>query len=147
MTQETKEKFVQYVLSYPSIHSIGGQQTLVYSAGLDRDLQHQIQFNTNAITFVTLLYSTLASWGTMADNRNPFAEIIKAVMRSVGPDKRKQGQLLLDELGESPLFDAPPFEVTVEGLSLEQKIDRLLAIQEILDIKLDRLFQLIREGI
>jgi hypothetical protein len=104
-----KEDFCAYVLSYPMIHSMGGQQTLIYSAGLDANLQHQIQFNTNAITFVSLLYQMLDKWGSLSDGRNPFAEIIKSVMQSVGPDKRRQGQMLLDALGAG-LFESEPQE-------------------------------------
>lgn len=145
MTQ--KDKFIQYVLSYPSIHSLGGQQTLIYSAGLDMSLQNQIQFNMNAQIFAVLLHTTLASWGLMEGNRNPFAEIIKAIMQYVGQDKRKQGEELLAELGEDRLTILFEEEARFEQqpLSIEQKIDHIIAMQEVLEQKIDRILRSYKE--
>lgn len=110
---EFSRKFKEFILLYPSIHSIGGQQSLVYSAGFDSQLQDQIQFNTNSKTFVSLLSSTLKNYGTLSDGRNPFAEIIKDVMGSVGIDRREVGQQLLDELGAG-IFEEPVQEPVQE---------------------------------
>ena len=97
---EFQQSFCQYVYNYPSIHSMGGQQSLIFAAGLDIGLQQQIQFNTNSQVFVVGLFSLLKQWGTLSDGRDPIAEVIKVVMKSVGREKREMGQQLLRELGE-----------------------------------------------
>jgi Effector-associated domain 8 len=126
---EFLQKFNQYVAFYPSIHSMGGQQTLIFSAGLDENLKNQIQFNSNASTFITLMSSTLSQWGKLNDGRDPLAEIIKVVMRSVGQQKRDIGQQLLEQLGES--FDEESIEnyehtsvhTNVETVTIQVEID------------------------
>lgn len=105
---EFLQKFNQYVAFYPSIHSMGGQQTLVLAAGLDENLKSQIQFNSNASTFITLMSSILSQWGKLNDGRDPFAEIIKVIMHSVGQEKRAIGQQLLEILGQR--LDEEPAE-------------------------------------
>ena len=68
-------------------------------------------------------------WGKLTDGRDPFAEIIKVIMRSVGQQKRAIGQQLLDVLGER--FDEEPAEdvehesiiTSVETVTLQIEVE------------------------
>lgn len=120
MERELFKSVIQFILSTPSINSMGGQQTLVYQAGLDQSLQNQIQFNSNAQTFTVSLISLCQEWGILHDGRNPLVAIIESACHSVGPQKQKIGARLIERILGQPYITPVQEEVKEEPPTLVQ---------------------------
>lgn len=92
------EKIVDFLTSLPQIHNDKTQQALVYSAGLDPQLQKQIVFGGSALQFVQGLVETLYKYKMLKDGRNALEAILEAAKSLVGQDQKEHCEILLQEL-------------------------------------------------
>lgn len=92
------EKIVDFLTSLPQIHNDKTQQALIYSAGLDPQLQKQIVFGGSALQFVHELVVTLYNYKMLKDGRYALEAILEAAKSSVGQDRKEHCENLLQEL-------------------------------------------------
>ncbi len=92
------QKTVEFLASLPNIHDENSQRTLIYSAGLDSQLQQQIGFNLPPMQFFQLLVFMLKSYGTLEDGRDALEAILEAAKNYVGQDKKNYCDRLIQEL-------------------------------------------------
>lgn len=97
LPQELHNKIVDFLLSLPNIHDNNMQRALIYSAGLDSQLQHQITIDGPPAQFVRLLVSTLLDYGKLEDGRHALEAVLEAARNSVGQDRRDYCDTLIQE--------------------------------------------------
>lgn len=98
LSLELNQKIVTFLSSVPNIHADNTRRALVYSAGLDEQLQNQISFTDPTVQFSQLLVSTLDSYGALADGRNALESILLSIKEYVGSEKQKYCDALVQEL-------------------------------------------------
>lgn len=93
-----QKKIIEFLISIPNMDDTDGQRALIFSAGLDSELQDLIQFGKPLAQFVPLFISTLLDYGKLNDGRNPVEAVLEATKNYVGIDKKDYCQELLEEL-------------------------------------------------
>lgn len=113
-------QIVEFFTSIPPIHDCNQRQSLIYSAGLDQQLQDQIDFYGSPGQFFQMLVSTLMRYGTLEDGRNALEAVLETTKRYVGQDRQHYCDRLIQELRTS----VETLEATMKrGLTFEKIID------------------------
>ena len=97
---ELRQKITEFLTSLPIIHDSSSQQAFIYSAGLDSNLQSQLNFGLPTGQFVQLLLNTLTSYSTLKDGRNALEAILEAAKKYVGQERQAYCDSLIQELRE-----------------------------------------------
>jgi hypothetical protein len=92
------KKIVEFLISIPNVHDSNTQRALIYSAGLDTQLQNQINFVGPPAQFFPLLVSILRSYGKLEDGRNALEAVLESAKSYVGQDRRDYCDTLIQEL-------------------------------------------------
>ena len=93
---ELNRKIVDFLTSLPNIDDNNMQRVLIYSSGLDEELQHQIQFGNSAAQFSQLLVSTLRKYGKLKDGRNALVAVLEAAAKYVGYEQKEACNRIID---------------------------------------------------
>lgn len=113
------EKVVAFLTSLPNIHAFSTQESLIFSAGLDPELQNQISFGAPPTEFARLLVPTLTKYGTLNDGRNSLIAILEAAKQYVGREKQMYCDVLIQELRSSPIQNPLPIAETWRASDLD----------------------------
>lgn len=100
LSQELRNKIVEFLLSLPNMDDRNAQRALFYSAGLDPQLQHRITIDGPPAQFVQLLVSTLLDYGKLKDGRHALEAVLEAAKNSVGQDRQDYCDSLIQEFRE-----------------------------------------------
>ncbi len=95
---ELQQNIVEFLVSVPNIQSRNAQQALIFSAGLDSQLQSKIGFPESVDQFAKLLVSALLNYGTLNDGRYALNAVLEAAKDSVGQDRKAYCDTLIEEL-------------------------------------------------
>ena len=95
---ELKNNIVEFLTSLPNIHDSSSQRAFILSAGLDSQLQHQINFSGPPAQSFQLLVSTLISYGKLKDGRDALEAVLEAAKNYVGQDKKDYCDILIQKL-------------------------------------------------
>lgn len=87
-------EIVEFLASLPNIHDKGERRALIYSAGLDKELEAQLEFDGPTAQFCQLLVNTLERYGTLKDRRSALIALLETVKDRVG----LEGKAYCDEL-------------------------------------------------
>ncbi len=87
-----------FLTPLPNLHDRSSQRALLYSAGLDDELNEQIEVGGPPADFVRVLVDTLSRYGCLADGRHALAAILEAAQGHVGKEKQAESERLLEEL-------------------------------------------------
>ncbi|MDY0093264.1 MAG: HAD hydrolase-like protein [Candidatus Vecturithrix sp.] len=85
---ELQKEIIEFFESLPGIDNENGQKALILKAGLDSQLEKQIDFGKPLAQFIPLLILTLLNYGTLEDGRNALKAVLLASKDLIGPDKR-----------------------------------------------------------
>ena len=92
------QKIVDFLTSLPNIDDSSTQRALIYGAGLDEDLQHQIHFVGSATQFFQLLVPILSKYGKLIDGRNALESVLESAKKYVGQEKKEYCDKIIKEL-------------------------------------------------
>ena len=95
---ELRRNVVNFLSTIPNIEDDNTRRALVYRAGLDPELQAQIQFGSPTATFVELLVTTLLKYGSLTDRRDALEAVLESAKNSIGQDKQKSCDELIQTL-------------------------------------------------
>lgn len=109
---ELNNKIVEFLKSLPNIHDSNSQRALLLGAGLDSGLHDQIYFSGPPAQFFQLLIPTLLSYGTLKDGRDALEAVLEVAKNSVGQDKQRECDTLIQELRS---FRSPSSQPTVSS--------------------------------
>ncbi|MCP4371260.1 MAG: NACHT domain-containing protein [Deltaproteobacteria bacterium] len=112
LTNELLERIRDFLTSIPFIDDKDGRQTLILNAGLDRNLQEQLNYNGSLATFVPLLINTLYSYSELEDGRNALIAILEASKQYVGTDRQAYCDTLIQEVRKTPETSKAPHAET-----------------------------------
>ncbi len=109
------KEIVVFLLSLPNIDNSNSQRSLLYSAGLDKKLIHQISIGGSTDQFIHLLVHTLITYGTLEDGQNALVALLETAKQYIGRDKQAECDRLIQNLQAtlSPAFESPT-KITVE---------------------------------
>lgn len=93
-----QEKIVRFLGSLPNSDDPQLQRALIYSAGLDKQLQHQINFANPSAQFFQLLVPILNDYGILEDGGNALEAVLCSVKDRIGQEGREHCEKLIDEL-------------------------------------------------
>jgi len=133
MSGELQAKTIEFLISLQNLHATEGQQqSLIYSAGLDAELQARIPFGTPSAQFVPLVVSTALDYGTLNDGRDALVAVLTAAKQSVGKDKKEECDKLIDawqkyheELAASKAQAQPASQAQSASPETQQPIKRM----------------------
>jgi len=91
------KKIVGFLSSLPSVHDNDERKAFLYSAGLDAQLQNQLNFALPPIQFFQLLVPILSKYGTLADGRNALKAVLQSAKSFVGQQKQEYCDILIQE--------------------------------------------------
>lgn len=97
-----QHKIVNFLTSLPNIHDNMSQQALIYQAGLDQELQNQINFGAPPVQFFSLLVPLLFKYGRIQDGRNALEALLEAAKQYVGQEKKRECENLIEKLSRLP---------------------------------------------
>ena len=115
---ELDKKIVNFFLtSIPNIHDRNVRQALLLNAGLDTQLQNQLDAAPPPTLFFPVLVRALRSYGTLEDGRHPLKAVLEAAKDFVGQQYQKNCDILIQELdatlpGEEDLF--PHYDIPLK---------------------------------
>ena len=93
-----QNKIIDFLTSVPNIHGSSAQEAFVYSAGLDIELQRQISFGGSSAQFFRLVVQRAWGYGRLRDGRDALEAILEAAKGSVGGNRRKYCDSLIEKL-------------------------------------------------
>ena len=105
---ELNKEIIDFLTSLPSIEGSDAQQTLINGASLDSQLQSQIKYPGSPAQFINLLVPQLIRYGELKDGRNALEAVLESARNSVGQDKKKYCDELLQKLHVASSSGAPP---------------------------------------
>lgn len=91
---EFHNQIVEFLTSLPNIHDKGERRALIYSAGLDKELEDQIEFEGATAQFCQLLVNMFERYGTLKDGRSALVALLETAKDKVG----LEGEAYCDEL-------------------------------------------------
>lgn len=98
LSSKLHREIVDFLTSLPSIHDNFTQRALIYSAGLDSQLQNQISFGLPASQFIELLVPSLSSYGMLEDGRNALEAVLESAKQYVGQNRQAYCDRLIQDL-------------------------------------------------
>lgn len=90
-----QQQVIAFLMRLPNLHDPAGQRALIYSAGLDKNIQDQLQFGLSAAQFVPMLVTLLSSHGRLADGRLALLALLETAKQHVGKDARDECDRLI----------------------------------------------------
>ena len=99
----------QFFAALPNISDLNTRKSLIYQAGLGRELEGRILFDGAAIPFCQALTRTLADYGNLADGRDALDAVLQAAQAGVGRDKQAECEQLRQRWNEAQAKPLPPF--------------------------------------
>lgn len=84
--------------SIPNINETNALRALLYNAGLDQQLQSQLNVEQPSAQFFQLLVPTLNAYGTLEDGRNALKAVLESAKDSVGQELRAYCDTLIQEV-------------------------------------------------
>ena len=91
-------KIVEFLVSIPNLHDSRAQRAFINSAGLDRQLQDQINVAGPPAQFFHLLVPLLIAYGRLEDGRNALVAVLETAQNYVGTDRKAYCDGLIGEL-------------------------------------------------
>ncbi len=91
-------KIAKFLTSLPNIDEIDARRALLHSAGLDKQLQDQIDIAGPPAHFFQLLVRTLSDYGTLKDGRNALQAVLESAKNHVGQDRKDYCDTLIQEI-------------------------------------------------
>lgn len=91
-------KIVEFLTSMPNMYDSHALRALLYNAGLDTQLQNNLNFALPPAQFFPLLVPTLSNYGTLEDGRNALKAVLEATKNYVGQEKKAYCDTLIQEL-------------------------------------------------
>lgn len=113
-----QQEIINFLMSLPNIHDNDSQRSLIYQAGLDSELQAQIQFNKPLIHFILFLLSTLLNYGYLKDGRFAIVALLEATKCLIGEDKKVYCDILLQQLYPMIKSQYQEFSNTITNLKI-----------------------------
>ena len=89
---------IDFLTTVPGIYGNSAQEAFVNSAGFDIELQRQIQFGGSSAQFFNLLVQRAWNYGTLRDGRNALEAVLETAKGSIGWDRRKDCDRLIDQV-------------------------------------------------
>ena len=84
-----RNKIIEFLLSLPQIHDSKTQEILIYSAGLDLQLEKQVTFGGSASHFVNQLVTTLINYGKLDNGQYAIESLLEATKNYIGQDRKQ----------------------------------------------------------
>ncbi len=97
----------QFFAALPNISDLNTRKSLIYQAGLGRELEGRILFDGAAIPFCQALTRTLADYGNLADDRDALDAVLQAAQAGVGRDKQAECEQLRQRWRAAPIPPLP----------------------------------------
>lgn len=123
LPKELNQQIVELLSTVSNMHDQNGRQAFIQSAGLDFQLQQQINYSGPPGQFTQLLVSTLDSYGTLATNQDALETVLEAGEKTVGGNKKalyadaidalrafRRGQYVPPLAGNQQQQNSPPAE-------------------------------------
>ena len=98
----------QFFAALPNISDLNTRKSLIYQAGLGRELEGRILFDGAAIPFCQALTRTLADYGKLADGRDALDAVLQAAKAGVGRDKQAECEQLRQRWRDAHTAPVPP---------------------------------------
>ena len=119
----------QFFAALPNISDLNTRKSLIYQAGLGRELEGRILFDGAAIPFCQALTRTLADYGNLADGRDALDAVLQAAQAGVGRDKQAECEQLRQRWRDAHTAPVPPLPKKSRRIALMRLIAvALLAI-------------------
>lgn len=93
-----QQKIVAFLTSLPNLHENQSQRAFILSAGLDPNLQEQLNFTGPPTQFFQWSIDVMLKYGTLEDGRHPLVAILEAAKEYVGLDRQAECDALIREL-------------------------------------------------
>ncbi|MCP4110985.1 MAG: ATP-binding protein [Desulfobacteraceae bacterium] len=90
----------EFLRSVPNIDDPQGRRALIYGASLNKELRGQITYGGPTNEFCQLLISALLMYGELEDGRDALEAVLEKAKSSIGHDKKKDCDALIQELRE-----------------------------------------------
>lgn len=95
---ELQRKIIEFLISLPTIDESNALRSFIYSAGLDLQLQRQINFANAPAQFFQMLVPTLYHYGKLKDGRNALDAVLESAKEYVGQEGQQHCARLIQEL-------------------------------------------------
>ena len=92
------QKIVEFLIAIPNIFDEDTRKSLIYSAGIDKQLRNQLRTAGTPTQFSQLLVSNLSKYGRLEDGRLALVAILNSAAQQVGSDKRNYCESLIREI-------------------------------------------------
>lgn len=99
---ELHNQIVELLASLPNIHDKSERRALIYSAGLDKKLEDQLEFEGATAQFCQLLVRTLTRYGRLRDGGYALEAILEAAKARVGQDRQVECEALIQAVRAIP---------------------------------------------
>ena len=92
------KKIVDFLISLPNIHDSNALRAFFYSAGIEMELQNQLNFSLPSAQFFHLTVPILNQYGILEDGRHALQALIESAKNYIGQQGRDYCDTLLQEL-------------------------------------------------
>ncbi len=131
-----QKEIIDFLKSLPTLHDGESQRAFIYEAGLDNQLQEQIQFGCSSAKFASLLVLILLKYGKLADGHYAIETVLETAQNYVGQDKRIYCESLIQKLHSSTFKPEKNIQLaafpSVVSLSFRYGIATVLMVASIL---------------
>lgn len=98
------QKIARALMSLPNLNTRQAYQALLFHAGIDAQLEYQIDFSQPPVTFFPILVQTLSKYGTLANGQQALAAVLEAAKTLGGIEHQINCERLIREV-EPPLYN------------------------------------------
>lgn len=116
MPGELYQKIIEFLKSIPNIDNLDTRKALVLTAGLDTELQQQLDFTGSPAQFVPKFVSTLCDYGILKDRRYALEAILEAAKKLVGQDRKDRSDKLIQELKRQNKRNIIPIPILIVAM-------------------------------
>jgi hypothetical protein len=92
-----RQDIAEFLESALTLHNETSRQALIYQAGLDKNLQNQIDFAGSTNQFIQMLIPILINYGKLTDGRDAIVAVLEAIKKNVGTERRETCETLIAE--------------------------------------------------
>ena len=123
-----RQHIVDFLTALPNIHDNKSRQAFILSAGLDSELQEQIDFTGAAKPFFQILVETFLKYGKLQDGRHALIAVLEAAKNILGQEGQAQCEEFIKQLRKpiQPDVSQQPQGVQVDWVAYLEAVAREL---------------------
>lgn len=133
-------RIVDVLTSLPNIQDKNERRALIYSAGLDQEVEHQLEFDGSTLQFCHLLVKTLGSYGTLKDGRHALVALLNTAKNKIGQEGKARCDELIRQMqaAEYPAIEIPADQAVKHPKSkIDVQLKKIRDVDEVTGLETD----------